>query len=608
MTRADQRQVLEAFSRDYTRELHNLLAADLERFPEFVFQQLYNRLQWHVTEGEAAERITREAARRCAPGRPPWLHLRTRQRESEALIRTLAGPRRLRSRPAPSPPTGGASSRQAATRPSSSGTPRRARCEATLEGHGESVNACAFSPDGRRIVSAAAATGTLKLWDAETGACEATLEGHDGDVTACAFSPDGRRIVSASADKTLKLWDAETGACEATLEGHGDSVNACAFSPDGRRIVSGKLTTRPSSSGTRRRARARRPSRGTAARSAACAFSPDGRRIVSASDDKTLKLWDAETGACEATLEGRTADLSSLRLLTRRAAHRLGGAATRPSSSGTRRRAPARRPSRGTADAVTACAFSPDGRRIVSASGDKTLKLWDAETGADARRPSRGTTVRSGPAPSPPTGDASSRAVPTTPSSSGTPETGACQATLEGHSGAVTRLRLLTRRAAHRLGERRRDPQALGRRDGRLPGDPRGARRQGRRLRLLARRATRRLGELGQDPQALGRRDGRLPGDPRGARRLRSTPAPSRPTGGGSSRQAATAPSSSGTRRRAAARRPSRDTTARSACAFSPDGRRIVSGSDDATLKLWDAKTGSCRGDPAWAQRSRAPS
>ena len=124
-----------------------------------------------------------------------------------------------------------------------------------VAGHMGPINACAFAPDGRAIVSASD-DHTLKLWDAETRRCESTLEGHTDRVAACAFAPDGETIVSAGGypDNTLKLWDAGSGAERATLGGHTGGVNACAFAPD-------------------------------------------GETIVSASDDNTLKLWDAGSGA-----------------------------------------------------------------------------------------------------------------------------------------------------------------------------------------------------------------------------------------------------------------------------------------------------------------------
>jgi hypothetical protein len=80
------------------------------------------------------------------------------------------------------------------------------------------VNAVAFSPDGRRVVSGSD-DGTLRLWDAATGAAlGAPLEGPRHWVKAVAFSPDGRHIVSGSADRTLRLWDAATGAELARFE------------------------------------------------------------------------------------------------------------------------------------------------------------------------------------------------------------------------------------------------------------------------------------------------------------------------------------------------------------------------------------------------------
>jgi len=157
----------------------------------------------------------------------------------------------------------------------------RSACLMTLAGHTSYVDACAFSPDGSRIVSGSW-DKTLKLWDAHTGAELATFAGHTDWVHACVFSLDGRRIVSGSGDDTLKLWDAKAGAELATLVGHRRSVEACAFSPDGSRIVSASgKTLKPWDARTGAELATLK---GHIPEVKACAFSPDGSRIVSAGD------------------------------------------------------------------------------------------------------------------------------------------------------------------------------------------------------------------------------------------------------------------------------------------------------------------------------------
>ena len=128
----------------------------LRRDPGLLWQQLHNRLQWE--DEPVVALLAPEYERRSAPGAAPWFRTRTRSRESEALIRTL-------------------------------------------EGHTGVVNACAYSPDGARVVSASS-DGTLKLWDAETGQEICTFDGHSSWVYACAFSPDGRRVLGQ------RRWDA----------------------------------------------------------------------------------------------------------------------------------------------------------------------------------------------------------------------------------------------------------------------------------------------------------------------------------------------------------------------------------------------------------------
>ncbi len=318
----------------------------------------------------------------------------------------------------------------------------------TLADHRGAVLACAIGPDGARVFTAGR-DRVIKVWDALSGVEQQRLAGHTGWVTGLAVSAQGNLLASCSTDRRLRLWALPSGDPLAVLVGHTDGLTACALSPDGRLAVSasldgalrvwrtddhglvhtlarvweedaagrivpanrqghwsavqacdispdGQLLASASSDQTLilwslADGVALRLLAGHQAGVAGCRFSPDGRWLASAGSDRTIRVWDVKTGEAIQVLNCHA---SACAVVWATPGLRVWGALLDGSlvawdlESG--------QPSDewgGHTGAVSACAVSADGRLLVSAAADGSVRLWDAgrkpgSPGEAAPRPS----------------------------------------------------------------------------------------------------------------------------------------------------------------------------------------------------------------------------
>ncbi|MBD2255300.1 NACHT and WD repeat domain-containing protein [Nostoc parmelioides] len=149
---------------------------------------------------------------------------------------------------------------------------------------------------------------------------------HEDVVSSVAYSPDGKSIVSGCEDNTLQIWNARTGEPIGTRLGN----------PLKKEVGSGVTSV---------------------------AFSPYGQRIASGHADNTVRLWNAITGVPigNPLVHG---DATSSQLIFDQTVTAY--------------------------NSVNSVAFSPDGKYIISGSGDDTVRVWDANTGVPIGNPLKG--------------------------------------------------------------------------------------------------------------------------------------------------------------------------------------------------------------------------
>jgi eukaryotic-like serine/threonine-protein kinase len=208
--------------------------------------------------------------------------------------------------------------------------------------HNRAVNSVRFSADGRRLITSCR-DGIARVWDLATKQVQFSIT-HSREVKFADFSPDGLLIVTTSEDNTARLWDANKGEARGVLP-HPGWVYYAAFSPDNKRVVTAcsdhKARVWDVSSGQRIK-----PDLNHGDVVMSTEFSPDGRLILTSSLDGTARLWLAD----------------SLQPIALNSIIRHG-------------------------ERLMHASFSRDGRQIIISGADGTVRVWDLAGAATLPNP-----------------------------------------------------------------------------------------------------------------------------------------------------------------------------------------------------------------------------
>jgi WD40 repeat protein len=250
-----------------------------------------------------------------------------------------------------------------------------------LSPNGVPATAVVVSPDGKLLATSGVANDrpAILVRELATGRLLHTLLGHQDAVTALSFSADNRRLVSGSTDQTVRVWNlADAKFPEAaTFAGHGATVTGVSFNSNATQVVSGAANNSVKlwdvATGEELKDFA-----GHSAAVVGVAMTPNNQLVISAAADKSVRFWNPADGkqlraiTDTAVLAAMTVSRDGTRIAVARAD---GGINVYKQADGKLIASLT-----GHTTAVRSFAFSPDGKRLISATAEQAI-VWNTDDG-----------------------------------------------------------------------------------------------------------------------------------------------------------------------------------------------------------------------------------
>ncbi len=268
------------------------------------------------------------------------------------------------------------------------------------QGHFDSMNTVAYSPEGQRIITAAD-DGKIKVWDVNSGFCVVTFTEHMAGVSACEFAKRGNVLFTASLDGSVRAWDliryrnfrtftapsrlsfsslavdpsgevvcagsidsfdihiwsVQTGQLLDRLSGHEGPVSSLAFSPDAGTLVSGSWDKTVRVWSIFARTQTSEPLQ-LMADILCVAFRPDSKQIAVTSLDGSLTFWSVSDAAQQNGIDARRDVSGGRKISDRRTAANVAGT-----------------------KAFTTVKYSADGSCVLAGGNSKYICLYDVQAG-----------------------------------------------------------------------------------------------------------------------------------------------------------------------------------------------------------------------------------